>query len=72
MLWEALSKPYRQFPALFQAVFCTWLATVLCCRSVGFRFAMQNRGGFQGVMTQNKGAVSLLLEKTSYPDRDGT
>lgn len=33
---------------------------------------MEERGGFQGMMTQNKGAVSLLLEKTSYPDGDGT
>ena len=71
LLWEALGKPYRAFPALFQAVFYARLATATCCRSVGFTCAMQDRGGFQVTVAQNKGAVSLLLEKTSCPDRDG-
>lgn len=71
LLWEALGKAYRAFPALFQTVFYAWLATAMCCRNVGFTCAVQDRGGFQGMVAQNKGAVSLLLEKTSCPDRDG-
>lgn len=62
---------YGAFPALFQAIFYAWLVTAMCCRSVGFTCAMQDRGGFQGMVAQNKGAVSSLLEKTSCPDRDG-
>lgn len=62
---------YSAFPAQFQAIFCARLATATFCRSVGFTCAMQDRGGFQGMVAQNKGAVSSLLEKTSCPDRDG-